>query len=151
EVGDDRLITVTDADGHVLASYGGRRVLGLAADSNLAPWHTWSERASGTNGMGTAMESHGPVVVAGPEHWCRAFHSWTGAGVAVRTVVPGEPLAAVAVSCWKSSLPATGLSWLRKAAAITEATLRDRAYRTGALLAAAFDDSRLVPSTPLAA
>lgn len=151
EAGGDCLITVTDSDGHVLASYGGRRVLGLAADSNLAPWYTWSERASGTNGMGTAMESHGPVVVAGPEHWCRAFHSWTCAGIAVRNVVTGEPLAALAMSCWKSSLPATALSWLRKSAAITEATLRERAYRTGTLLAAAFGDSRLVPSTPLAA
>src|SRR5246127_4959718 len=44
EVGSDCLVTVTDPDGHVLASYGGRRVLRLAAaDSNLAPWYTWSE------------------------------------------------------------------------------------------------------------
>ncbi len=151
EAGSDCLVTVTDSDGHVLASYGGRQVLGRAADSNLAPWYTWSERASGTNGMGTAVESRGPVVVAGPEHWCRAFHSWTCAGIAVRNVVTGEPLGTLAMSCWKSSLPATALSWLRKAAAATEATLRERAYRTGTLLATAFGDSRLVPSTPLAA
>jgi hypothetical protein len=151
EAGSDCLITVTDSDGHVLASYGGQRVQGLAADSNLAPWYTWSERASGTNGMGTAMESHGPVVVTGPEHWCSAFHSWTSAGIAVRNVVTGEPLAALAMSCWKTSLPDTAFSWLRTAAATTEATLRERAYRTGTLLAAAFGDSRMVPSAPLAA
>ena len=122
-----------------------------AADSNLAPWYTWSEWASGTNGMGTALESHGPVIVAGPEHWCRAFHSWTCAGIAVRNVVTDEPLAALGISCWKSSLPGTALSWLRKAVATTEATLRERANHTGTLLAAAFGDSRLAPSTPLAA
>jgi hypothetical protein len=151
EVGDDCLVTVTDPDGLVLVSYGSRRVLRLAADSNLAPWYTWSERASGTNGMGTALQSHGPVIVAGPEHWCKAFHSWICAGIAVRNVVTDEPLAALGISCWKSSLPGTTLSWLRKAVATTQATLRQRANSNGTLLTAAFADSRLAPSTPLAA
>ncbi len=151
EVGGDCLITVTDPDGRVLTSCGSQRVLRAAEDSNLAPWYTWSEWASGTNGMGTALESQGPVIVAGPEHWCRAFHSWMGAGIAVRDVVTDEPLAALAVSCWKTSLPGTALSWLRKAVATTEVTLRQRASHTGTLLLAAFADTRLAPSTPLAA
>jgi len=152
EVGSlDCLVTVTDSDGRVLASYGSQRVLRLAADSNLAPWSAWSEWASGTNGMGTALESHGPVMVAGPEHWCRAFRSWVCAGIAVRDVVTDEPLAALGISCWKTSLPGAAISWLCEAAAGVEATLRQRANHTGALLAAAFADSRLAPSTPLAA
>jgi sigma-54 dependent transcriptional regulator, acetoin dehydrogenase operon transcriptional activator AcoR len=150
EVGGDCLLTVTDPSGHVLASYGNQRVRRLAADSNLAPWYTWSEGASGTNGMGTALESHNPVIVAGPEHWCRAFHSWMCAGIAVRSVVTDEPLAALGISCWKNSLPGTALSWLRKAVTTAEATLWQRANDTGILLASAFADSRLAPSTPLA-
>ena len=151
KVGSDCLITVADSDGRVLASYGSQRVLRLALDGNLAPWYSWSEWASGTNGIGTALESHGPVVVAGPEHWCRAFHSWICAGIAVRDVVTDEPLAALGISCWKSPLPGTAFSWLHKAVATSEATLRQRATQTGTLLAAAFADSRLAPSTPLAA
>jgi sigma-54 dependent transcriptional regulator, acetoin dehydrogenase operon transcriptional activator AcoR len=152
DIGSDCLVTVTDSDGRVLASHGGQRVLGLAAaDSHLAPWYAWSEWESGTNGMGTALESHGPVVVAGPEHWCRAFHSWICAGIAVRSVVTDEPLAALGIACWKSPLPGTALSWLRKAVATTEATLRRRAGQAGTLLAAALGDSRLAPSKPLAA
>src|ERR1700756_3938625 len=148
EVGGDCLLTVTDPDGRVLASYGSPRVLGLAADSNLAPWYTWSEWASGTNGMGTALENHSPVIVAGPEHWCRAFHSWQCAGIAVRNGVTKEPLAPPGISSWKSSLPGTALSWLRKAAATAEATLCQRASDTGVLLASAFADNRLEPSSP---
>lgn len=151
ELGGDCLVTVTDPDGRVLASYGSQRVLGLAADSNLAPWHTWSEWASGTNGMGTALESHGPVIVAGPEHWCSAFQSWTCAGIAVRNVVTDEPLATLGISCWKGWLPDTGLSWLRNAVAPAEATLRRHADHVGTLLAAAFADGRMTPSAPLAA
>jgi hypothetical protein len=146
----DCLVTVTDPDGRVLVSYGSQRVLRLAADSNLAPWYAWSEWASGTNGMGTALESHGPVMVAGPEHWCKAFHSWTSAGISVRDAVTDEPLAALCISCWKASLPGAALPWLGAAVAATEATLRQRASHTGALLAAAFADSRLAPSAPLA-
>jgi hypothetical protein len=73
------------------------------------------------------------------------------AGIAVRSAVTDEPLAALGISCWKRSLPGTVLSWLHEAVATTEATLRQRATQTGTLLAAAFADSRMAPSTPLAA
>ena len=147
----DGLVTVADPDGRILASWGSRRILHRAADSNLAPWFTWSEWASGTNGMGTALESHRPVMVRGPEHWCRGFHPWVCAGVAVRDVVTHDPLAVLNISCWKTSLPDSVLPWLRKVAAATEAKLRQRAHHSGTLLAAAFADARVASATPLAA
>jgi hypothetical protein len=111
----------------------------------------WSEWASGTNGMGTALESHRPVLVRGPEHWCQGFHGWVCAGVAVRDVVTHEPLAVLDVSCWQSSLSTAVLPWLAKVAAATEAKLRKRAHHSGTLLAAALADLRVAPETPLAA
>jgi sigma-54 dependent transcriptional regulator, acetoin dehydrogenase operon transcriptional activator AcoR len=147
----DGVVTVADGDGRILATWGSRRILHQAADSNLAPWSTWSEWASGTNGMGTALESHRPVLVRGPEHWCEGFHSWVCAGVAVRDVVTHEPLAVLDVSCWRSSLSAAVLPWLAKVAASTEAKLRKRAHLSGTLLAAALADLRVAPETPLAA
>ncbi|HEY1324590.1 MAG TPA: LytTR family transcriptional regulator DNA-binding domain-containing protein [Streptosporangiaceae bacterium] len=149
--GFDGLVTVTDSEGRILASWGSRRILRLAADSNLATWSTWSEWATGTNGMGTALESHRPVMVRGPEHWCRGFQSWRCAGVAVRNVVTHDPLAVLNVSCWQTPLPDAVLPWLRKVAAATEAKLRQRAHHSGTLLAAAFADARMAPATPLAA
>jgi sigma-54 dependent transcriptional regulator, acetoin dehydrogenase operon transcriptional activator AcoR len=127
EVGSDCLITVTDSDGHVLASYG--------RQDDLVLRRNWSERASGTNGIGTALKSHGPVIVAGPEHWCRTFHSSICAGIAVRDVITDQPLAALGISCWESSLPPAALSWLHKAVTATEATLRQRATLPEAALA----------------
>jgi sigma-54 dependent transcriptional regulator, acetoin dehydrogenase operon transcriptional activator AcoR len=147
----DGLVTVGDCDGRILASWGSRRVLGLAAESNLAAWSAWSERASGTNGTGTALECRSPVLVRGPEHWCQGFQSWMCAGVAVRDVVSREPLAALTVSCWRTPLPDAVPPWLRAAAATTEAKLRQRARHTGTLLAAALADAREAPGTPLAA
>lgn len=147
----DGLVTVTDPSGRILACWGSQRLLRHGEDSNLAPWSTWSEWASGTNGMGTALECRQPIMVRGPEHWCRAFHAWVCAGVAVRDVVTHDPLAALNISCWKTPLPDTVLPWLHNAAAATEAKLRQRARHTGILLAAAFADARVAPATPLAA
>jgi PAS domain-containing protein len=151
ELDEDALVVVTDADGHVLASWGSRRALSLAADVNLAPWSVWSERACGTNGAGTALQVHGPVLVRGPEHWCQGFSCWASAGVAVRDAVTRDPLATLTVSCWGGPLPDAVLPWLRTAATGTEATLRRRARHSGTLLAAALTDAREAPGTPLAA
>jgi hypothetical protein len=100
--------------------------------------------------MGTALESQRPVMVRGPEHWCQGFHPWACAGVAVRDVVTGDPLAVLNISCWKTAGPDTVLPWLRRAAAATEAKLQQRAHYSGTLLAAAFTDARLAPGTALA-
>lgn len=146
----DSLVTVADPEGRILAVWGSRRIQHLAAQSNLAPWSTWSEWACGTNGMGTALESHRPVMVRGPEHWCQGFHPWACAGVAVRDVVTDEPLAVLNISCWQRPLPDPVLPWLRRVAAATEAKLRQRAHHSGTLLAAAFADARVPPAMPLA-
>src|ERR1700760_2802004 len=132
----DGLVTVADPAGRILAVWGTRRIQHLAAGSNLAAWSTWSEWACGTNGMGTALESHRPVMVRGPEHWCRSFQDWTCAGVAIRDVVTDDPLAVLNISCWQHPLPDSVLPWLRRVAAATEAKLRQRAHHSGTLLAA---------------
>lgn len=99
------VVTVADATGRILAAWGDHATLVRAGDCNLAPWFCWSERAVGTNATGTALEAHGPVSIRGAEHWCRAFHNWVCAGIAVRDVVTGEPIAVLNVSCWRGGLP----------------------------------------------
>jgi hypothetical protein len=145
------VVTVTDATGRILAEWGDQATLARAADANLAPWYCWSECAAGTNGMGTALEAHGPVVIRGAEHWCQAFHNWACAGIAVRDVVSREPIAVLNISCWRSPLPASAGSWLANAATKTQCTLRRRARNSGAELVAAFTQARAHSNTPLAA
>ena len=78
------VVTVTDGAGRILTVQGDKETLASARDSNMAPWSCWSEWATGTNGMGTALEAPGPVLISGPEHWCAGFDEWICAGVAVR-------------------------------------------------------------------
>ncbi|MGW4488734.1 LytTR family transcriptional regulator DNA-binding domain-containing protein [Amycolatopsis sp. NPDC004368] len=150
-VGLPGVVTVTDAAGRVLAEWGDPAALARADEFNLAPWFSWAECAAGTNGMGTALEAHGPVLISGAEHWCQAFHNWVGAGIAVRDVVTGEPIGGLNLSCWRSPLPASAGGWLANAVAITQRSLKRRARDSGAELVAAYTQARARSRTPLAA
>ena len=145
------VVTVTDATGRILAEWGDQATLARATEANLAPWFCWSECAAGTNGMGTALEAHGPVLIRGAEHWCQAFHNWVCAGIAVRDVVTREPIAVLNISCWRSQLPASAGSWLANAVTKTQCLLKRRARDSGAELVAAYTLARARSGVALAA
>jgi hypothetical protein len=124
---DGAVVTVTDGDGRVLGSWGDPTAQRRAELHNLAPWSSWSEECTGTNGMGTSLEVSGPVTVTGPEHWCEAFHQWACAGTSVRDVVTGAPVASINISRWNASLSERVPSWLTQAAACVEQEIYRRA------------------------
>ena len=145
------VVTVTDGAARVLTVQGDKETLYRARDSNMAPWSCWSEWATGTNGMGTALEAPGPVLISGPEHWCTGFHEWVCAGVAVRDPVTHDPVAVLDVSAWRASLPPQAAGWLSKAVGGARAILRQRAHDSGAELAAAFAKTHARSGQSLAA
>jgi sigma-54 dependent transcriptional regulator, acetoin dehydrogenase operon transcriptional activator AcoR len=145
------VVTITDATGRILAEWGDPTTLARATDSNMAPWFCWSECAAGTNGMGTALEAQGPVLIRGPEHWCQAFHGWVCAGIAVRDVVTGAPIAVLNVSCWRRQLPSSTGRWLATSVTKAQRTLKRRARDSGAELVAAYTQAGAHSSVPLAA
>jgi hypothetical protein len=145
------VVTVTDGAARVLTVQGDKETLHRARDSNMAPWSCWSEWATGTNGMGTALEAPGPVLISGPEHWCEGFHEWVCAGVAVRDPVTHDPVAVLDVSAWHAHLPAQAAGWLSTAVSGARAILRRRAQDGGAELAAAFAKTRARSGQSLAA
>ncbi|HEX2311730.1 MAG TPA: LytTR family transcriptional regulator DNA-binding domain-containing protein [Vicinamibacterales bacterium] len=145
------VVTVTDGAGRILSVQGDRATLSRARDSNMAPWSCWSEWATGTNGMGTALEAPGPVLISGPEHWCTGFHEWVCAGVAVRDAVTHDPVAVLDVSTWRANLPPQAAGWLSKAVGGARAIMRQRARDSGAELAAAFTQTRAQSGHGLAA
>jgi hypothetical protein len=145
------LVAVTDARGGILAAWGDRDTLGQADNANLTARFAWSEQGAGTNGMGTALMSDGPIIIRGPEHWCAGFHEWDCAGVAIRDPVTRTPLGALDVSSPKSPLPPSVLAWLRKAQQTIESGLRERALRTLRDLATVYWEEERTVRGPLAA
>src|SRR5215213_7854841 len=136
------VVTVTDGEGRILTVHGDKETLGRARESNMAPWSCWSEWATGTNGIGTALEAPGPVLISGPEHWCTGFDEWVCAGVAVRDAVTRDAVAVLDVSTWRSGLPPQAAGWLSRAVGGARTILRQRACDSGAELAAAFTQTR---------
>jgi DNA-binding LytR/AlgR family response regulator len=145
------LVAITDGRGGIVAAWGDRTTLRRADDANLSARCAWSERGAGTNGMGTALVSEGPIIIRGPEHWCAGFHDWDCAGVAVRDPVGRAPLGALDVSSPKAPLPNSVLSWLRRAQQTIESGLRDHAVRTLRDLAAVYREEERAARGPLAA
>jgi hypothetical protein len=145
------VIAVTDGVGRILTVQGDKGTLCRARDSNMAPWSCWSEWATGTNGMGTALEAPGPVLISGPEHWCEGFHEWVCAGVAVRDAVTHDAVAVLDVSAWRAHVPPQAAMWLSKAVSGARSILRQRAHDSGAELAAAFAQTRARSGQSIAA
>ena len=145
------VVTVTDGAAQILAIQGDANTLRRARESNMAPWSCWSEWATGTNGMGTALEAPGPVLISGPEHWCDGFDEWVCAGVAVRDPVTADPIAVLDVSTWRHNLPAQAAGWLSNAVSGARAILRQRARDSGGELAAAFAQASARSGQALAA
>src|SRR3954452_21195362 len=145
------VVTVTDGVGRILTIQGDANTLRRARESNMAPWSCWSEWATGTNGMGTALEAPGPVLISGPEHWCTGFQEWECAGVAVRDAVTRDAVAVLDVSAYHAHLPPQAAGWLSKAVSGARAILRQRARDSGAELAAACAHTRARSGQALAA
>ncbi|WP_242623069.1 DNA-binding protein [Pseudonocardia sediminis] len=124
---DGAVVTVADGKGRVLGAWGDPSAQRRAELHNLAPWSSWSEACTGTNGMGTSLEVSGPVTVTGPEHWCQAFHQWACAGISIRDVVTGAPVASINISRWNASLPKLVPPWLTKAVSCVEQEIYRRA------------------------
>lgn len=120
------VVTVVDDTGRLIAAWGDVDTQTRIAEANLAPWAAWSEAASGTNGMGTALQRHGLMTVRGPEHWCRGFQQLDCAGIAVHDPVTDEPLGAMNVSTCNAKLPSKTPRLLRSAASTVERKLNER-------------------------
>jgi hypothetical protein len=151
EVSKFGIVIIADANGRVLAEWGDKTTLAVAAGTGLAPWFCWSESAVGTNGIGTALGTRSPLVIRREEHWCQAFHDWTCAGVAVRDVVSKEPIASLNISSLRSDMPASASAWLANAAAHTQSKLRNCARDGGAELLGAYNHARARSTDALAA
>lgn len=131
------VVTVVDADGKVVGAWGDG--VPHAEEAGLGLRYSWSEQASGTNGMGTALQAQGLTVVLGPEHWCQGFHGLDCLGTAIVDPVTSRPLAALDVSTATGAMPDVAPELLRSAAQRVHSRLELRAQQRAVELAEAFE------------
>jgi hypothetical protein len=138
---DGSLTTVTDGNARILGSWGAPEVRRRAEDNHIAPLFTWSESATGTNAIGTALRCSCQVAVRGPEHWCARLHDWSCDGLALADAVTGQAIGALTMSFWRGDAPRLPHSELARAVAPLRAALEQCALRDGKELARAFLDT----------
>ncbi|WP_237048034.1 GAF domain-containing protein [Lentzea guizhouensis] len=92
------IMVVADAQGHILWCEGSHATRSYAEGVGLAEGTRWSEDATGTNAMGTALAVGSSVTVHSAEHLVRTYHHWTCAASPVRDPDTGETIGVIDLS-----------------------------------------------------
>jgi hypothetical protein len=72
----DLVAAVTDDQGRILWSAGGRTMRHAAEQVGFIPGGRWDELSAGTNALGLALLTGRPSSVFSAEHWCDAVQDW---------------------------------------------------------------------------
>ena len=96
--GAEVMLILTDRNGVVLDTMGDKSTLAKGAQINLGVGGLWSESASGTNGIGTALWAGEPVYVHGEEHFCEGMKAWSCAAAPIRDPVDQTIIGAIDLS-----------------------------------------------------
>lgn len=78
------IVLFADPEGFILTQSGHPDTLRQAAHIEFVPGADWSERAVGTNAIGTALATQSAVYVEGYQHYVVATHPWCCAAVPLR-------------------------------------------------------------------
>jgi transcriptional regulator of acetoin/glycerol metabolism len=93
-------VVLTDSRARILDRWvTSEDVRDLLDDVLVAPGFVFEEVATGTNGLGTAVEERRPVTVHGTDHYCRRLRHLTSVGVPVRHDVSDRIEGVLGVFC----------------------------------------------------
>ncbi|MBD5562411.1 sigma-54-dependent Fis family transcriptional regulator [Clostridium botulinum] len=75
--GSDFAIILSDKDGYIIEVIGDKDIMKRVEELNFVKGALWTEKAVGTNAIGTALCLDKPIQTIGAEHFCISQHSWT--------------------------------------------------------------------------
>ncbi|WP_256251895.1 SpoIIE family protein phosphatase [Streptomyces sp. yr375] len=131
-------IALCDGQARMVERHGGDRKLRARLDGvNFAPGFDASERAAGTNGVGTALAGRSPVYVAGREHFADCLQPFACAGAPIRDPLSGRIEAVLDLTCLRDDGDPAMMRLVREAVRDVETRLLEQATeRERALLTA---------------
>lgn len=122
-------LMLTDPDGLVLNRLCSNRVLLGALDGvSLAPGFDYSERTTGTTGLGLALADRVPTLVRADQHYCTRLWGYTCAAAPVADPVTGDLVGSVNLTTWSQQSYDLLLALARTAARTTEALMLARGH-----------------------
>ena len=81
----DMIAAITDDEGRILWSVGGRQMREIAEGVGFLAGGRWDEPSAGTNALGLALLTGEPATVFSAEHWCESVQDWVCWSVPVTT------------------------------------------------------------------
>ncbi len=76
-------IMLVDKEGYIIHIIGDKHIMKRADELNFVKGALWTEKAVGTNAIGTALYLDKPVQTIGAEHFGVNQHSWTCSGAPI--------------------------------------------------------------------
>ncbi|MFC5651397.1 PAS domain S-box protein [Paenibacillus solisilvae] len=102
------LVTYSNAAGEMIYYDGEMSLMLKAEDINFSPGSDWSEGRIGTNAIGTALVTGGPIQVFASEHFCQKIHGWTCSAAPIRDPATGKVLGIIDLTgLWTVNDPKT--------------------------------------------
>jgi transcriptional regulator of acetoin/glycerol metabolism len=92
-------LTLTDADGLILAQRGSSHILTQSERIGAVLGTRWAELDVGTNGIGTALASRQTMQVFAAEHFCEALHGTMCTAALVRHPITRQPIGVFDITC----------------------------------------------------
>lgn len=120
------LIMLSDPQGIILMLVGETRVRSAGEAINLAVGGQWAEEVIGTNAIGTAIATGGPVQIHASEHFCLDVKRWTCAAAPIRDPASRALLGVLDVSGVKESFHGHTLGLVMMAARQIEGEIARR-------------------------
>jgi transcriptional regulator of acetoin/glycerol metabolism len=119
-----KILLLSDAHGVIIGVEGDAKTREHANEIALVPGAPWSELATGTNAIGTALSVGQAVQVHGAEHFCEGIKHWTCSAAVVRDPVDASIVGALDVSGTSDTYNRQSLAFVVSAAAQIEARLK---------------------------
>ncbi len=96
--GSGSMMILADKNGICLHVEGDRKTVEDGHDIRLAVRANWSERAAGTNAIGTVLSVGMPIQINTTEHFCEGIKSWTCTAMVIRDPGSQEIIGALDLS-----------------------------------------------------
>jgi len=119
-------LLLADQRAHIVARRSGDRAIDRLLDRiSLAPGFRYDEEHVGTNAIGTAIELHGPSVVAGQEHFANALVGVACSAITITDPATGRTIGVVDLTCAAAEASPLMLPLVKRAAWEIEQRLFD--------------------------
>ncbi|MFS0646196.1 sigma-54-dependent Fis family transcriptional regulator [Siminovitchia sp. 179-K 8D1 HS] len=90
--GTGHLITLADDKGRIIHLEGEHHIKAQAEKMSFIRGSDWSERAAGSNAIGTALAVGHPIQIFSYEHFCEGVHPWICSAAPIKDPLTGKNL-----------------------------------------------------------